>query len=261
MVKRSLEDEDSSDPTKRSRDEEKETDVKVLTAVKAKITETEQLHSELEDIKRKYLGGYLNTVLEKLPASREIILATRELVGDDFLKMYSVAKMCVQSDLQLKQMVAANAFIETIIGVVGKAIHDRVIAPYLVETVPRAQLDLAYEGFLHELMKPDESSEISTELHCITYLIQNEMEKSKPLRIPNPAFNRFSHHVKATAAYVSKIMKHMSTQPIQLTTDKKSREFQFVPTHSSENEGYKFIPEELTATTFDVTTDDDEELV
>lgn len=252
-MKRGLDDdEDSSDSTKKLRDEEKETDVMVLTAVKTKMTEMEQLQSELEDIKRKYLGSYLNMVLEKLPASREIILAARKLVGDNFLKMFSVAKMCVQSDLQLKQMIAVNSFIETVIGVVGKVMHDRVIAPYLEETIPRAQLDLAYEGFLHELMKPDESSEISTELHCITYLIQNEMEKSKPLRIPNPAFNRFSHHVKATAAYVSKIIKHMSIQSIQLTTDKNPR---------GNVEYNKFIPrEELIATTFDATTDDDEEL-
>ena len=228
MSKREHEDfvsEDEEEDHKRSRrydsDEEecheniadriRESDKCVMDAVRSKY-DGERADKEAEMIKRKYLITYMKKVISKLPMSKEIIDASAALTtGDEFLKMYSVAKTCVHSELHLKKLVAFNSMFDMISHIVGKGIHDRFVAPYLKDLVTEERLDAAYEAFRKTLSSDDCNT--ATELHCVAYLIQSEMEKDRPLKIPNPIFNRVTQQVKAASEYVTCILAALASKP------------------------------------------------
>ena len=193
-------------------DRVRETDKCVMDALKSKY-EGERIDKDSELIKQKYLITYMKKVIEKLPMSQEIIDASADLTsGDEFLKMYSIAKTCVHSELHLKKLVAFNSIFDMASHLLGKGIHDHYIVPYLKNIVAEERLDAAYESFREALSSDDNNT--STELHCIAYLIQNEMEKNQPLKIPNPIFNRFTQQVKAASQYVTTILSSLASKPI-----------------------------------------------
>lgn len=198
----------SNDWAERVRD----TDKRMMDALKNKY-DGNHIDEESELIKRKYLCTYMTKVIEKLPMSKDIIDASKDVTGgDEFLKMYSIAKTCVHSELQLKKLVAFNSIFDMISHLVGKGLHDQYVTPYLKKLVPQERLDMAYESFL-DALKADDSN-ISTELHCVAYLIQNEMDKDQPLKVPNPMFNRLAQQVKAVSQYVTSLMSSLASKPI-----------------------------------------------
>lgn len=218
----------SNDWAERVRDSDRH----VMDALKSKY-DGNRVDQESELIKRKYLITYMKKVIQKLPMSSEIIDASEKVTGgDEFLKMYSVAKTCVHSELQLKKLVAFNSIFDMISHLIGKGLHDHYVTPYLKSLVPQERLDVAYESF-RDALKSDDSN-ISTELHCVAYLIQSEMEKHTPLKIPNPIYNRFTQQLKAASQYVTSLLSSLASKPI-------------VPSHSLEGYDEKAkseIPEE-----------------
>lgn len=198
----------SNDWTERVRDSDRH----MMDALKNKY-DGKRVDQESELIKRKYLITYMKKVIQKLPMSSEIIDASEKVMGgDDFLKMYSVAKTCVHSELQLKKFVAFNSIFDMISHLIGKGLHDHYVTPYLKSLVPQERLDVAYESF-RDALKSDDSN-ISTELHCVAYLIQSELEKQTPLKIPNPLYNRFTQQLKAASQYVTSLLSSLASKPI-----------------------------------------------
>lgn len=197
----------------------RESDKHIMDALKNKY-DGNRVDKESELIKRKYLITYMKKVIEKLPMSGEIIDASEKVTGgDEFLKMYSIAKTCVHSELQLKKLFAFNSIFDMISHLIGKGLHDHYVTPYLKFLVPKERLDVAYDSF-RDALKSDDSN-ISTELHCVAYLIQNELAKETPLKIPNPIYNRFTQQLKAVSQYVTSLLSSLASKPI-------------VPNHSSE---------------------------
>lgn len=190
----------------------RDTDKRMMDALKNKYNKN-QFDQESELIKRKYLMTYMKKVIQRLPMSSDIIDASENVTGgDDFLKMYSVAKTCVHSELQLKKLIAFNSIFDIISHLVGKGLHDHFVTPYLKSIVPTERLDAAYESFLDALKSDDSNS--STDLHCVAYLIQNEMDKDQPLKIPNPVFRRLAQQIKATSQYFTSLLSSLASKPI-----------------------------------------------
>lgn len=197
----------SNDWAERVRDSDRH----MMDALKNKY-EGNRVDQESELIKRKYLITYMKKVIQKLPMSGEIIDASEKVKGgDEFLKMYSVAKTCVHSELQLKKLFAFNSIFDMISHLIGKGLHDHYVTPYLKSLVSQERLDAAYDSF-RDALKSDDSN-ISTELHCVAYLIQGQIDKSQPFRIPNPIYNRFTQQLKAASHYVTSILSSLASKP------------------------------------------------
>lgn len=197
----------------------RDSDRNIMDALKNKY-DGNRVDQESELIKRKYLVTYMKKVIQKLPMSGEIIDASEKVTGgDEFLKMYSVAKTCVHSELQLKKLFAFNSIFDMISHLIGKGLHDHYVTPYLKSLVPQERLDVAYESF-RDALKSDDSN-ISTELHCVAYLIQGQLDKGKSFQIPNPIYNRFTQQLKAASQYITSILSSLASKP-------------FLPNHSLE---------------------------
>lgn len=221
------EDADAEDPTEEVsnpswKDRVRESDRRLMDSLNNKY-ESARFDRESESIKRQYLVTYMKKVVEKLPASRDIMAACHDVEGgDEFLKMYSVAKTCVHSELQLKKLIAFNSVFDMISHVAGKALHDHYVSPYLRSFVSPDRLDAAYESFRDALSSDDANT--STELHCVAYLVQNEMDKSEPLKIPNPVYNRFTQQIKAVSQYVTSVLSSLASKPILPAENRKTEE-------------------------------------
>lgn len=217
--------ENSNDWAERVRDSDRH----MMDALKNKY-DGNRIDQESELIKRKYLITYMKKVIQKLPMSSEIIDASEKVTGgDEFLKMYSVAKTCVHSELQLKKLFAFNSIFDMISHLIGKGLHDHYVTPYLKSLVPQERLDVAYDSF-RDALKSDDSN-ISTELHCVAYLIQHEMDKQQPFKIPNPIYNRFTQQLKAASQYVTSLLSSLASKP-------------FLPSHPLEGSEEREIIEE-----------------
>lgn len=193
----------------------RQTDIRVLTAMKDKL-DGETINRDVEKIRQQYLINYMKTVIEKLPLSQHLI-DTRNMElndVDEYLKMFSIARTCVHTQMQVQKLDTFNAIFDMMTRLVGKGIHDRVITPYLQNVVSKHHLDVAYASFQDALSDKGDESHLCTELHCVTYLIQTEMEKSRPLKIPNPIFNRFAQQLKAGSRYVTTILSALASQPL-----------------------------------------------
>lgn len=201
----------------------KESDVSVLTTLKDKYSQAgEEINKELERTTEKYYVSFLKKVILKLPLSKEILDSTKD-VGDgydSYLTMFSIAKTCVHSEIQMKKLMAFNAVFDMISSLIGKSIHDRIITPYMSRFLPEEHLAAAFASYQECLSS--EQCNASTELHCITYLIQTEIEKKEPLKIPNPMRNRATQHLKAVSEYITKLLsQYASLSPLTKTSEEK----------------------------------------
>lgn len=210
-MKRSHDDQESSDPSpeaKRVRD----SDVSVLLDLKDKYARVgSDMNEELERAKQTYLISYLKRAIKQLPMSEEIINASEVKDGyEGFLNMYSLAKTCVHMHIQIKKVAAFNAIYDMLNGLLGQMIHDRFVSHYFRGIIPEVQLQNALINY-QEALKSDDNN-INTELHCVAYLIQTEMDKKEPLKVPNPMYNRLTQQMKAVSKYITTLLAGIATK-------------------------------------------------
>lgn len=210
-MKRSYDEIDDEDSTKKI----KESDMEILQEVQDKLTQTNnEINKELEFAKQKYYVSYFKKAMEKLPICNDIIdTSTITDSYEGFLKTYSIAKTCVNAEIELKKMLAFNSIYDMITSVLGKCIHESVISPYLKLFVSPKNLENAYSIYQNELLFQEDAN--STELHCISYLIQKEIEKKECMKIPNPMYNKCTQQLTALSKYITEILKSIAFKHIK----------------------------------------------
>lgn len=211
-MKRSHEDSENEEETKRFKDSEME----VIQEMHEKLSQTsKEIDNEMEAAKEKYYISYFKKVIEKLPISNNIIDTSGITdTHEGFIKTYSIAKTCVNAEIQLKKIMAFNSIYDMVTGLAGKFIHDKYIIPNFNTYVPTQVLENAYAVYHEKMCCEDECSE----LHCISYLIQNEIDSKEPLKVPNPIFNRFTQQMTAVSSYITEIIKSIA---LNMKRDKK----------------------------------------
>lgn len=208
--------------TKRKHNEEDDTakkiktsDIEVLKEMQTKLNQSDlKINEEIEITKQKYFVSYVKNVLKELPICSKIIdLESIKETRDGFLKAYSIVKTCVNSHFQIKQIKTLNSLFDAIHNVAGKFLHDKYISPYLKKFLPESSLQNAFAKYQETLVSEDNDK--ITELHCYAYLIQKEIEKNEPLKIPNPLYNRFNQQLTAACNYVKELIKAIATTPLK----------------------------------------------
>lgn len=192
----------------------KTSDINVLKEMQQKLTNTDtKINDEIELTKQKYFVSYFKKVLKELPVCNNIIdLESIQENKEGFYKTYSIAKTCVSSHLQLKKIMAFNSVFDMINGVISKYIHDKFISPNLKRFLSEHSMNNVFAKYQEALVSEDNQN--VTELHCISYLIQNELEKSEPMRVPNPIFNRITQQVTALSKYITELIKEIALNPL-----------------------------------------------
>lgn len=192
----------------------KTSDMNVLKEMQQKLTNADsKINDEIEATKQKYFVSYFKKVLKELPVCNNIIdLESIQENKEGFYKTYSIAKTCVSSHLQLKKIMAFNSVFDMINGVISKYIHDKYISPNLKKFLSEHSLNNVFAKYQEALVSEDNQN--VTELHCISYLIQNEIEKNKPIKIPNPVFNRITQQVTALSKYITELIKEIALNPL-----------------------------------------------
>lgn len=185
----------------------KESDLDVFHEIQDKLNHTgNELNEELEIAKRKYYVSYFKKAYEKLsPMSDVININNIPDTIEGFYKAFSISKICVATTMEIKKTKAFTSIYDMVTNAVGKVVHDKVIVPYMGSIVQKDVLENAYKVYQTELTCEDDCH--TTELHCLSYLIQNEIEKKDNLKIPNPIYNRFTQQMTAVSKYVSEILK------------------------------------------------------
>ncbi|GBO01908.1 hypothetical protein AVEN_200972-1 [Araneus ventricosus] len=211
-MKRSHEGTDDEPPnSKMKTDSVKESDVSILKEIRDKLeNEGNHITDEMNRVKQEYYMSYIKNVMKQLPLSKNIMepLMEEPEGHDEFLRLFSVAKTVVHSEIQLKKLKAFNAIYDMINGLVGKIVHDRYISPYLRNYINSVQLNRAFKVYQETLTADDQGNAL--ELQCIAYLIQTELEKQEPLKVPNPLYNRFTQQMKAVSQYVTVLLSTFS---------------------------------------------------
>lgn len=207
----STDEEISSDQVKKI----KTTDIEMLKEMQSKLNLSDaRIASEIEITRQKYFVSYFKKVLKELPVCRDIVdINTIDENRDGFFKTYSIAKTCVSSHLQLKKILAFNSIFDMVHGVIGKFLHDRYVKPGLKRFISENSLSNAFSKYQETLLNEDREKIV--ELHCIAFLIQEELSKAEPLRIPNPLYNRFTQQITAVSKYITEIIKEIAMKPIQ----------------------------------------------
>lgn len=201
--------------TNESIKKQKTSDINVLKEMQTKLNQKDmQINNEIETTRQKYFVSYFKKVLKELPVCQNVIdLESIEENRDGFYKTYSIAKTCVSSHLQLKKILAFNSIFDMINNVLGKFVHDKIITPHLKKIITENSLNNAFVKYQEALISEDKEKIV--QLHCISYLIQNEIEKNEPLKIPNPIYNRFTQQITAVSRYITEIIKQVALKPIE----------------------------------------------
>ncbi|GIY41337.1 uncharacterized protein CDAR_66721 [Caerostris darwini] len=175
----------------------KECDMEVLQEMQEKLTQkNNEVNAEMECAKQKYYISYFKKVIEKLPISKDIIdVSTISESIQGFSKVYSICQTCVNAEIQLKKLMALNSIYDMIFNLSSKVIHDKAIIPYLSSLIPKEVLMNAFSVFQTDLNEKEDDD--TNKLHCVSYLIQDEIEKKETLKIPNPIYNRFTKQITA----------------------------------------------------------------
>lgn len=196
----------------------KTSDIEVLKEMQNKLNQSDaKITNEVELTRQKYFVSYFKKVLKELPVCSDVIdLDSIQESRDGFFKTYSIAKTCVSSHLQLKKIMAFNSIFDMIHGVVGKFIHDKYVRPNLKKFLSENSLRNAFIKYQESLVNEDGTKIV--ELHCIAYLIQNELEKQRPVKVPNPLFNRFTQQMTAISKYITEIIKEIAMKPLNATS-------------------------------------------
>ena len=199
-----------SDATKKI----KTSDLEVLKEMQTKLNQSDlKIDEQVELTKQKYFVAYFKKVLKELPVCSNVIdLESIEENRDGFFKTYSIAKTCVNSHLQLKTIVAFNSVFDMLHGVASKFIHDKFICPNLSKYLSENSLKNAFAKYQEALVSDDKNK--VTELHCIAYLIQTEIEKNEPLKVPNPMYNRFTQQLTAISNYITEIIRELASNKV-----------------------------------------------
>ncbi|KAF8796694.1 Per os infectivity factor 1 like protein [Argiope bruennichi] len=212
-MKRPIDEVNEQEPssTKLKTDHVKESDVSVLKEIQDKLTnEGEHVNQQLNKVREQYYMSYMEKVMESLPLSKNILDSTGEIPKgkEGFLKLFSAAKTVVYSEIQLKKLKAFNSIFDMVNRLVGKVIHNKYIIPFMSQYIPPQQLENAFASYQESLSSDDETK--SLELQCITYLIQTELDKAEPLKVPNPIFNRFTQQLKAMSEYITVLLSSVT---------------------------------------------------
>ena len=164
---------------------------------------------ELEEAKHKYYVSYFKQALEKLPHSKNILEKINiEDNRDGFYKCFSIAKMCVKCELDMKKYIGVNMVVNMFSSLVGKLVHANIVSPYFTGVIDDEELSNALLTYQSEIAKDDAPNE----LQCVAYLIQNEMENESELRIPNPMFDGLNKQISAVSKYVVEIIKSVANK-------------------------------------------------
>ncbi|GFR25849.1 uncharacterized protein TNCT_171311 [Trichonephila clavata] len=172
------------------------------------VNKGKEVNEEMECAKQKYYISYFKKVVEKLPISKDIVdisSITESFQG--FNKIYSICQTCVNAEIQLKKLMAINSIYDMLFNLGSKLVHDKAISPYLSALIPKDVLTEAFSIFQVDL---NESSD-DDKLHCVSYLIQEEIEKKESLKIPNPIYNRFTKQISALSKYITAILRGIVT--------------------------------------------------
>ncbi|GFT69146.1 uncharacterized protein NPIL_84681 [Nephila pilipes] len=200
-MKRAHESSDSEVEAKRK----KECDIEVLQEMQEKLTRKgNEVNEEMESAKQKYYISYFKKVIEKLPISKDIVDVSENLQG--FHKIYSICQTCVNAEIQLKKLMAINSINDMLFNLGSKLVHDKAIIPYLSNLIPKQVLMEAYSVFQTDLNEKEEEDD-TNKLHCVSYLIQDEIEKKEGLKIPNPIYNRFTKQITAISKYITIVLR------------------------------------------------------
>ncbi|GFY38832.1 uncharacterized protein TNIN_3571 [Trichonephila inaurata madagascariensis] len=122
-------------------------DKNLLNEIKHNLeSEGDRINEQLTKTRQQYYMSYMKKVMEKIPMSRNIMGSITNIPEgyEGFLKMFSIAKTMVHSEIQLKKIRAFNSIFDMANGLVGKLIHDRYIAPHLNEIINPDQLQKAF---------------------------------------------------------------------------------------------------------------------
>ncbi|GFT61741.1 uncharacterized protein TNCV_2563731 [Trichonephila clavipes] len=191
-----------SDPESKRK---KECDMEVLQEIQERLVHKgKEVNEEMECAKQKYYISYFKKVLEKLPISKDLIdtsAITESL--QSFNKIYSICQTCVNAEIQLKKLMAINSIYDMLFNLGSKLIHDKAISPYLSNLIPKDVLTEAFSVFQLDLNEGNDDDK----LHCVSYLIQEEIEKNESLKIPNPIYNRFTKQIAALSKYITAILR------------------------------------------------------
>lgn len=196
-------------------------EMEVLQEMHDKLTQSgKELDHEMEAAKEKYYINYFKKVIEKLPISQDIVdTTTIQDTHEGFIKTYSIANTCVNIELQCKKTIAFNSIYDMLTGIVSKIVHDKFIVPNIASFIPKVALQHAFSIYQNEMSVEDEC----TELHCISYLIQNEIESKQSLKVPNPIYNRITHQMTAVSKYITEILKSVAFKiPKELVSESTS---------------------------------------
>ncbi|GBM91817.1 hypothetical protein AVEN_15696-1 [Araneus ventricosus] len=206
-MKRSHEEEEDIEFKRR-----KELDFEVLQEMQDKLLEKEnEVSEEMECAKKKYYISYFKKVIEKLPISKDIIdVSTISENIQGFSKVYSICQTCVNAEIQLKKLMAINSIYDMIFNLGSKLVHDKAIIPYVSSLIPKNVLIEAFSVFQNDLNEKEDDD--TNKLHCVSYLIQDEIEKKEILKIPNPIYNRFTKQITAVSKYITTILKGIATK-------------------------------------------------
>ena len=209
-MKRTSDEDESTCAKKRHVEVESQTLLELKDKVMEKVRNADQGYdAELEDAKHKYYVSYFRKTLEKLPCSKNILDSINiENNRDGFYKCFSIAKMCVNCEVEMKKYKSINMVINIFSSLLGKVIHTNFVLPYFSGIVKPEDLSNALLTYQSEIAKTDEPNE----LLCVAYLIQNELENETQLRIPNPMYDGLNKQISAISKYIVGIIKSITSK-------------------------------------------------
>ena len=156
--------------------------------------------------------SYFKKTLEKLPCSKELLESIDiDENRDGFYKCFSIAKMCVNCEVEIKKYKGINMIFNIVSGLVGKVVHTNFVQPYVTGMIDGEDLSRALIAYQTEI----NSGEEPNELQCVAYLIQTELENEKPLRIPNPMFGGINRQITAVSKYIVELVKSVANKKMK----------------------------------------------
>lgn len=189
-------------------------DKDILEKINQTCTQSSKaLDVELEETKLKYYCSYFKKAIQHLPPDVLSVDAVDiENNHEGFLKAYSIIKTWVNCEIQMKSYLAFNAIFNVANNIVAKLIHNNFIMPYLSNMVDEKVLCAAFSHY-QTCVENDKPSE----LQCVAYLVQTEIQKKQPLQIPNPMYHSFTNHMQAVSKYITHLLKAIAQHHLQET--------------------------------------------
>jgi hypothetical protein len=203
-MKRSIEEESEAD--KRFKNDE-EIEMNALADMGKLLEKSNAYENEVADATMKYYITFFKRALKELPLCEDVF--SHMNIGEDresFYKAFSVAKTCINCNLQIKKYVAFDAVFNVASGVVGQVVHHRYIEPVLSHLIDETHLKKAFATYQTALGEEEEPNK----LQCVAYLIQTELDKREPCKIPNPMLNGVTKQITAISKYLISLLQSVA---------------------------------------------------